>query len=673
MSVKRQNPISIDVLEADIGISEEELEKQIKELAHAIRAVDLDLLGWLRKQAELVRLRIGDRRPRNVPWKGASNINVPLIDGIIRRWRPGITSLVLDADPPAYFTAQSSEDFQAARLAEQFFSYLLLGYMDITYSVVQLADLIAWRGHAYTRTAWKYETAREARVVPVDHLFPNGVQATIEQMQAAAVSTGQEPPSPEDIVVTAIEQEYDLDRDDRAEGPMLLDAAQKILEGRQFIRLVYRRVCVDRPDWAPIDPLNVIVPQNQDPENADFFCIIHTFTANQMRAMAIDGSLPMDRVAEVLENMNRPGEAVDSVKGGTAYRAMIQDIMDRQAGKVQREVAENKVTNSIPVWEIYCRLDLNGDGEKERAIVWYAPTLDKALAVLDYPFPFDSWPITYFPFEACPRPIDNRGIADMLRPLQKIVSAMHNARLDAAQIVLAPVLVMRQTGGNFKKTIKWRPGAIIPVAQTTDLQPLVQNLAILNGLLQEEQVNQRMAESYVGVFDATLTNLQQRAERRTAAEVQAIQGLSANIFGLDARIVQVALSKSFTKIWQLYADLGPRELFFRVVGEDMPRIAKKSEIVRNYDIRAAGTPANTNRTFQLAALERIMSNPLTLPMMQNGLIDVTELFGRWVALVDAPLAKAIMRDPQQSAAVQQVLQAAQLANPQGGGGIAPIL
>jgi hypothetical protein len=675
MALSRGNPISIEVLQVAQAIDDVELMKQIKELILDIRATDQELIGWLQKQAELVRIRLGSRKGRNIPWKNASNINVPLIDGIIRRWRPGVASLVLDAEPVAFFTAQSPSDFEAARSAEKFFTYLVLTYMESTYPVIQLVDLVAWRGHAYTREGWKYETSREARVVPIAHLFPNGLTQTVQQMQQQAARTQQDPPTAEDIVMTALESEYQLDRQDEREGPMLLAAVTRILAGQEYIKLVYRKVAIDRPDWAPIDPLNVIVPQNQNPEKADFFCQIHHMTRDQLKAMAIDGHLPAGRVDKLLKGISGDSEAAAGVPTTDGMRDRIQDIMDRVAGRSRRANTRQGKIGKIIIWEIFARLDINGDGERERCIVWYAPggksdgsdpIEGQVLAVLDYPYPFDTWPITLYPFEAAARPIDNRGIADMLRPLQKVVTAFHNARIDASQIVLAPVLLMRVSGGNYRKSIKWQPGSVIPVASTQDILPLTQNLAILAGLLQEEQVNQRLAETYVGVFDATLTNLQQRGERRTAAEVNAIQGISSNIFGLDAKIFQVALSKSFTKLWQLYVDLGPTELFFRVTEEELPRIARKHEINRSYDIRAAGTPANTNRSFQISALERIMSSPLTLPLMQAGRLDGAELFRQWVQLVDYNVAKRIIRSEEEGANVQLVLEAAQQAAEQRG-------
>ena len=57
-----------------------------------------------------------------------------------------------------------------------------------------------------------------------------------------------------------------------------------------------------------------------------------------------------------------------------------------------------------------------------------------------------------------------------------------------------------------------------------------------------------------------------------------------------------------------------------------------------------------------------MSSPLTLPLMQAGRLDGAELFRQWVQLVDYNVAKRIIQSPEQSAAAQTVLQAAQIAS-----------
>lgn len=616
------------------------------------------MIEWLNRQARLIKLRMGIREgTKTVPWNDSSNVSVPLTDGLIRRWRPGVASLILDAEPVAFFTAQEPDDFDAARAAEPFFHFLFLEEMQAVNPAVQLVDTLAWHGHVYTRQSWCYRTARQSRVVPVASLFPRGPVAYVEEITQAALaqSPGEDPPSPVEIIALRLRDEYDLT--DPQEEPLLLESAARILNGEPYVKLIYRRIVEDRPDWQVISPLNVIVPQDQDPEDAEFFCIIHMLDEDALRGMAIDGHLPPDRVRAVLDQVSRK-RAPTSDGSANAVRDRIRDLMDRRAGRSGQQ-SEREV-GQFPIWEVYARIDIDGDGERERCVLWYAPDLNMPIALLDYVFPFDKWGITYYPFEGARRPIDNRGIADMVKSLQRIVNGYHNMRIDASQMLLAPVLLARQGGAmNWKESVQWRPGAIIPVTSTEDVKPLVHDLRILTQLLQEEQSHQRLAETYVGVFDATLTNLLQSSERRTAAEVNAIQGLSASIFGLDARIFQTSLTRSLNQIWNLWLEFGPSETYMRVTGE-APVPVKKSEIGRNFDIRAAGTPANTNRSFQIAALERAMqaifSNPLVL---QSGRVDFSLLVERWLSLLDHNLARAIIRPPEEAAAVQTILQAAQ--------------
>lgn len=660
MAVSRGNPLSIEVLAA--VPTPEDLKDEIDSLIQRVRDVDTDLLGWLRRQAELVRLRMGirDRKKASVPWKNSSDISVPLIDGIIRRWLPGIASLVLDANPVASFDAREVGDLEAARAAEPFFHYLFTELMDTTYPAVQLVNTIAWHGHAYTRQGWDYRTARQARIVSSDELFEGDIEEYIQTVSTRLTQTlqpGQPMPSPQEIVAQRLEEQYDLDRDDPAEGPMLLEAAEQLLQGAPYVRIVYRRTTRDRPRWDVINPINVIVPQDQDPEDSEFFCIIHQIFEDDLRALAIDGFLPQDRVDMLLATGRKDARPTGS---GTSdnQREQIIDLMDRRAGKSTTQ--SERETGSYTLWEIYCRLDANGDGERERITLWYSPEHDLPLALLDYVFPFDSWNITYFPFEAARRPIDNRGLADMLKTFQRLVNAYHNMRIDAGQIMLAPVLTARLTGGNLKRTIKYHPGAIIPVQNPNDVQPLVHDMRILGQLLQEEQVNQRLAEAYVGVFDATLTNLQESRERRTAAEVNAIQGLSSNIFGLDAKIFQVAFSKVINQIWSIWLELGPAATYMRVMNEE-PIEVRKADIGKNFDISASGTPANTNRSFQIATLERAMQVLFTPVVLESGLIDIAELVNQWLSHLDRNVARSVVRSPEDATAVQQIRQAGGIA------------
>jgi hypothetical protein len=663
MSLSRSNPISLDVVES---LPAESLTTQIDALTGRIRDVDLERADWLKKQLKLIKLRYGIRKRRSVPWKNASNISIPLIDKTLRQWRPGMASLVLDAEPVAFFTPQEISDFDPARTTEPFFTWYFTWHMQTPPEVVKLVDLVGSRGHGYTREGWKYRTHKSVRIAPVSHFFPNGVQAEITAIIEDAQAKGQDPPLPEEIVAQRLVQEYTLDMSDPAEAGMVAEGARKILSGAEFVRVSYREVLDDRADWVALDPINCITPVDEDPEDASFFCIIHDLTRDRVVEMAEAGVLDVRRVMPLLDDEEtfNGQDATDGTEGTAwSWRQQIRDVHNLRAGVQDNKARTTRQT--LPVWEIYCRLQLEAGKPRERCVLWYSPTKNVVLALSQYVLPFKTWPITLYMFnQDSGRPIDARGIPEMLIDFQRLVNSQHNNRLDAAQLLLSPVFKVKSTAdGKAASPVNWRPGAKIPLKNPeTDLVPLIHDLRLLGELLQEEQVSQRLAETYVGSFDATLTNLEQSRERRTALEVQAIQQISGSIFGLDAKIFAIALSRSFTKIWQLYDDLGPERMFFRVQGEEKPRLALKSEISMAYDIRAAGTPANTNKAAILSNVERVLPVLLNPAIIQTGVVDLGALLSMWLKLVDYNLSRNVIRPPEEAAAVQQILQAASIAN-----------
>lgn len=665
MSLTRDNPVAIEV----VGNEAPRIAPQIDELVKRIRDVDDGNAGWARRQLDFIRARFGKRKRKRVPWEGASNVNVPLIDGIVRRWRPGITSLVLDANPVAFFVAREETDLDPARSVEPFFTWLFIDEMKTPPEVFRLVDLIAVRGHAYAREGWCYKTEREVRIAQIADLFPEGVGRYIENQRSqliTAAQQGQAPPdalniSDEVLVARRFVEEYELSLDDPDEQPMLIEAARRVLQGADKVKLIYERVEEDRPDWKAIDPINTIVPRNGDPETADFFVVLHEVGENELRMRARDGEFPEDTVAALIRKLREKetdaGTRTNKSGGAGAgmVRQQIRRFQDRRSGQTSIDVGKHR-ERRVVLWETFCHIDLNGDGIAERCVLWHAPEFNITLKATDYTMPFSEWPITLYKFEPqAESPSDSRGIPELLSELQKLVNAFHNARVDAAQIVLAPVLQRRASSADYAQRVQWRPGAMIPVQQVGDIAPIQHDLRILTGLLVEEQQNQRVAETFIGTFDATINQLNQPTERRTAAEVNAITSLAQNVFGLDARIFQTSMARSFRKIWKLWREYGPKEVFFRVTGEQQPRLARKEELDKEYDITPAGTPTSTNKSFLLANMERILSIVIN---DQSGRFDIGALLEAYFKLIDYNLAKSIIRDPEQTNAAQLVQQAA---------------
>jgi hypothetical protein len=653
MAIPRTNPVGIDAVGV---IDPRPFKDEIDKIVQLVNDADDANRGWLDKQAKLTKLRFGTRKKRNIPWRGASNLTVPIIDKTIRRWRPPIASLVLDAEPVAIFTPQEAGDFDPARSVEPFFTWMFREQMRTKRDVVHLVDTLAQRGHAYSKEGWEYRTQRKSRVVPSAHIVPEGIQ----NLAQAAAQNGT---TPLQVIMQRVAQQYAVPIQTPQGQAAVFQVATAILQGRDFGRLVLPDLVDDRPGWKALDPINVITVIDQNPQQADFFCVVHRMGLQDLTSRARDGFFIPETVAKLIKDIRdnnvkmRPEETpADDI------REVIRRIRDRQAN-IETDTGKNTKMGDVIIWELFAHLDINGDGIDERVVIWYAPSTDAVLQLYEYPMPFDRWPITPYEFNVdSERIIDNRGIPEMVMAFQKIASAMYNARIDASTILLAPAFKVRVTGGNYQKSVNWRPGGTIPVTHPDDLQPVVHDLRILGALLQEQQVGAALGEDYVGTFDATIGRLQDQnaPERRTATEVNAVQNVAASTFGLDAKLFTEALSDSFQKIWNLYEEWGDEQLFFRVQGEQKPRIALKSEIVRNYDINAAGTPANTAKNVMLQNYQGVLQLAL---QDRSGQLNLPEILKAWLKLIDPVLAQQALRPPEEAAQVKAIQDAADISAP----------
>lgn len=652
MAIARKNPLHLDVVSTRLS---PDIQTELRELNEMIDEADEAQSGWIDKQVQLEKLRMGHREPRNIPWDGCSNISVPVIDGIIRRARPGHASLILDANPIATFESQEANDIDPAREIEPWFTWLFRKHMKTAREAVLLIDYIFSRGHAYTHEGWDYQTAKSVRIVHVDAIFGD-LETFLAEAEAAAQAQNQTF-NPGDAIVDKLADEYDLSKEG-SELVVLVQAAQKILAGEKFVRIFYREVDVDRPLWQAIDAINVIKPVDQPASSADFFTIVHQIGTDRLQRMARDGVLDPEAVKELRAKIRTNTDDLNREYGGVKAmnaRDMIRNIRD---GKADVEMTGKKTRKpKAVVFQTYCWIDIDGDGVAERCVYWYAPEQKLTLALYEYPLPFDEWPITEFWYSNdLPRAHDQRGIPEMIAPFQKLVNAYHNAWVDATTIQLAPMFKQRVLEGDTAPTIEWRPGGILPfTGNVDDIQPVAHDLRVLGELLRAENVNQAHAENYIGIFDASIRNVTARNERRTATEVATIQNLSDSIFGLDAKLFQEAFSKSLNKIFQLWIEFGPPEIFFRVEGREMPLTMTRAELDKNYDISASGTPANTQRAILLRNIEQIL--PLALQAGESGLIDIGELFKQYFRLIEFPLAEKIIRDTEEGAVAQTVLQA----------------
>jgi hypothetical protein len=653
--VARANPISVAVAKfappQDFG-------KTVQDVVDKIIEGDKAREEWGNEQNKFLKQRYAVRtKTRTTPWKGASNLNIPMIDKVIRRWKPSIVRLVTDSSPIAHFNPTEAGDVETARTAETVYDWIFKIQMDALDEVVYLADIVAQRGTGYIEVSWDYRTDLVARIVRVQELFPQGLPKLAQKTPLV-----EDPEEPDlKAIRKALIAEYDLNRNSPDHMGAVNVATELLARGEQAVKIVFRQVVHDRPKIIARDPLQVVLPpREKDPQNADFVCIRDLVSKDDLRKMVADEVLekaPTMEVIKIIEDRMQQDQPDGAI--GLSYPGQIQEeernTMDELIGILQAHESPEQ----IEIWKIMCWIDINGDGEKERAILWYHPSSKIIMAKTEYVLPFPRWNIVEFTFEKThsKRSLSSRGIPQILSPLQVEINRLHNNRLDAAAIQLSPVFLVRSTG-NKTRNFRWQPGAGFPVQDpNNDIKPLSQDLRNLGQYLQEEQFTRLIAEESIGIFDSAVG----AGDRRTATEVETVQAEISGIFALDAMMWQKSWRDVHRMVFALWRELGEDKVFIRIAGQQAEfQQVPKHEVDKDYDIQPAGTPTNTNKALELNRMREMMQlfwNPFT---MQTGAVNMLELIRNFIAAHDSRKIDTLTaQDENALAQNQMVLKAAQ--------------
>lgn len=628
MSV-RGNPLSIQVLGE---LDKEALKEQFHDLAQRIDADDQARAGWCEEGRVIDQQLRGRDERKKKPWKHASEISLPLSKKLLKRWLPGLYNLIALADPVCQFFAPNAEAATRAPTCELFFDWLTKVHMDCTLEqILLMLNDLGSKGTGFLGVDWDYRTEEESRVVSVQSLWPQGV-----------------PNDPAQILSVLIRQ-YELEKQVQALKPQLIDVAQKIMDGAEYVRMSYRRVVADKPRIVRHDPYSVVVPISEGPSHlADYICLQRDLTKSRLRQMAQDGILNAEAVEELFQEQ---GKSVQGGGAGAGDHAKQEASRDR--GLQDNSEPKNK---PIRVHQVFCLLDKNGDGIGERVILWYAPAGKKILAIHDSPFSFHYWPVFRFDYEKSdPRPWMAHGLGTDLSPLQAAYNKQYRAMSDAIDIQLCPVFQKRVTSKFQPRSFQWGPGGIMEVEQIGDITPVEKSPLNIHEYSAVRHELKAFGEELAGSLDALLQSTGAQLERRTAFEVQALVGQIGAIQGMDSANFQATMALVFQALWELWMDFGDPEIFFTVTNEQQPVLFKKSEHNYKYRLIPAGTPGNTNRQSQLAlAMQLLQITAQVAPNETNRLFLVFYIAN----LIDPRLSKQLFLPPAQQ---QLQMMLAQLA------------
>jgi len=643
---QRENPFSYDVLgEIRLGKDPTAEIAYVGAMVNGILKSDKDRSGVLENWKELTKLRYGIRKEKTFPWKNASNLSIPLIDSAIRKYKPALARLFVEADPIVEFVGEDPEAVIQERLAELTYNWLFKTEMDTLEPLAYLLDIMSHKGQAYAQVNWDYQSEYEVRVIPVQQVFK-----------------GKIPQDPNEIV-RILTQEYDLNPLEPATARGLMETIRGIMSGRPFVKIAYRTVSVDRPSLVERDPVQIILPPRcANYRQAENLTVQHVVSMRTIQRMENDKLLQPGSVQRIGRFL--------AYRNAEAYNKITGDISTSRSLEHEKRVADERERiwgledeDNILLYENYHWYDFNEDGLPERVVSYIHPSSRTKLCTHAYAFNFRRWPFVKFDFEKTTRRVYSpRGISGLIRDMQRELNHQHNSRLDNMTLRNAPVYQVPSLAGFKAKNFRCIPGTVLQMPGGAQITPIMQDRSSVPEQVQEEQLLRGIAEGYVGIFDMTLTNPQAMSKARTATEINAAMQYSAATATLDAILFQSHMKELHTMIWQLYMDLGPEEVYIRVPGMDPnsnePVLTplKKSEINRKFRLMPTGTISNTNRALELANMREAIQIFLNDP---SGFINPFELRKAYLDLLDYRRSRKLLNTRAQATNLQTLNAAAQ--------------
>lgn len=658
MALNRPNPVGLDVT-GPVRLAESENEEQrlVQRIIQDGLKADQDRAAWLDRQKQLSKLRYGLRpRTKNFPFKGASNLSIPFMDAVIRKYKPLKMRLLVEPDPIVEFVGDNAKAVEAERDAEEAYNWLWKTHMDALEPMAFLLDYEAHRGFGFAQVAWEYRTELECRSVNVASVFPEGIPGVQVNPE-----TGEQEGEPDLQAITLkLVEQYEIPMDSPRSQKSVRQAAERVASGQAFIKVAFRKVIRDRPQVIDRDPVQIIMPaRSTSVKDAEWIIVQHVVSIRTVEQMEADNFFPKGAVAKIKSELQRSeglvaGRGAENATHFTMSLQAEKEIEDRRS-----QIWGTEDEGNILLWQIYHWADIDSDGLADRVETWVHPRSNRKMVTRPYLMPFHQWPFVKFDFEKTSRRWHSpRGISAMTEGLQREINAQHNARIDSMTLRNAPTYQIAAVAGFKARNFRVVPGTVVQTPPGARLEPIVQDRSAFPEQVSEEQQLRAIGENYVGTFDAALTNPLQVQKARTATEIQAATQFASSTANFDTMLFQLSMRDLHEMVWKLWLDMGPEEVFIKVLGDGatpVGKLIKKADIDRSFSLIPTGTIANTNRALELAHAREAIQLYLN---DQSGFINPLELRKWHLNLLAFRYSKRILNSPEQAQELQILRQAA---------------
>lgn len=546
---------------------------------------------------------------RPLPWDGASDLRVPLIDQAIND--------KVAADCLAFRKANlvavpvEGNDVARAKIVSGFTKWLLFTQVPELDREVELLRQYVWeRGNGIMGVFWETEQEKTLDIVKLDDLRQDIPQIDLYLEDLELRQTFIE--LLRSVYPISAKKARAIIKDLRDNG----EAGVPIV-GKERSRPVLRALALGEDVF--------VHPSVTDLENAPAIFRLQFYTPAQLRAKVNTDGWDKNWVEDAIRTQRNAAVSIipDSTQTPLARDYTTSDIKQRVTDLVGVVFAYQKLSDEDGVPGLFCtvfnpQLPPSTSGKKHKG---YAKSGLVGYRHGEYPF-------VSFRREHLSRRIhDSRGLPEPGRAFQDQLKACRDSRIDAASLSVLPPLMYPQG----RPPIEWGPGARVPERRpgeyhyadrpTYDLS----NTEVEKGIIQswKEYIGQPTSE-----IDAPIAAAKQEFETR-------------RFLGQFSRVMR--------QVWSLYQQYGPDEVWFRVIGVKNPQQFQKGAADEEFDFYFN---ANANGPEETAVMIEALAK-YAQTFDRNGQVNWGEMLQVGFESVDPNLAERVL-EPQEEASQKAV-------------------
>lgn len=387
-----------------------------------------------------------------------------------------------------------------------------------------------------------------------------------------------------------------------------------LMSGRGVMKC-YWDINLKQVRFDSIDPMFIIVP---------------SYTTSLQQADRVVHVMPMSVSAYKASGRYKTGDEFIKKISGCGEGNDGANAEQRQTRQTREGITHDPEGQKIIVWEVY---EKNEDDKWQ--VFTYSP-VDPTTNLRDpmeLPYDHNQVPFVDFTYEVKDKGwYSPRGICEILAPYEMALCNTWNHKHDAMTLFNKPMFRAERDISN-TTNIRMLPGQVLPygIAPVQFNQPPI-------SFDQEMMSVRSVAEQRIGNADYGMGQVINTSNRRTATEIEAINGQAQLNGDLRARLFRISLAALYKQAWSLYLQYDKEDLQYRYLEDSIE--ADPVALHDKYFIEPKGGIDQVSRQFLMQkAVQRKQI------FMNSPWIDQAELDRTILELDDPSLVKRVFRDP----------------------------